>query len=153
MKYTIKVYQDNVLVCEDTAEKNYRWSVLTKYYHNKVNSFQKKGYRSLIEVTSADGGYTVLFDSKKMKTVVLNYTTVNTTDFKDVRGKEIIVGEYYVGSNGQTYSINRSGWHDGFYLRNYVKEDIFGFPKDLEYVTQADITPLGLKLKKSAKAK
>jgi len=147
MKYTIKVYQDNVLVCEDTAEKDYRWSVLTKYYTNKKESLLKKGYRLLVEATTAEGGYTVLFNSKKMKTVALNYTTVNTTDFKDARGKEIIEGEYYVGSNGQTYSINRSGWHDGFYLRNYVRTDIFGYPKDLDYVTQADITPLGLKLK------
>lgn len=132
MKYDIKVYVDGNHKGHEVNENKFNYNWLDRILKNLTGKYTRKGYTEIHNCRGGDNGYSVMFNEKLMKSVVISYRTEHLLDFNDIDGNPILAGKIYLGelqgekiSDDHTYdrytiSMDCCG---KLYIRNITRTD------------------------------
>lgn len=143
MKFIIKVYKDGKLLAAHITTDDWDFKWLDKNYHKKVDGYIRKGWESAISSSRGIGGFELLYNEKKMKSVYFSCTGDAVTELKDADGKFIHLDEIYTNEDGERYTFHPKpfGASDAFYLRRF---ETFMRWRDVDMPTQDYIDNLKL---------
>ncbi len=132
MDYDIKVYVDGRQKGHMNSNLEFDLVYLGRITDRLNRKYRMKGYTEVKNCYSPDGGYSLMFNEKLMKSVVISYEKRHLLDFTDSAGNRIERGKVYRGElQGEKISKDHSydryivteGLKGKLYIRNLTRSN------------------------------